>query len=429
LEIHESQYVTLVTSRKKNPGGLSLIHSMSTTESEYTPSAQSEIFTEDESVRRLPKRPKNSRRIVVASQAEESSETEDCADYRRKSTRVRFTLNNYTHDELAGLATIGEEVRDGRHSHITYLVYGQEVAPTTGTPHLQGYCEFKSSTWNKIRSFLGPRCAFKSCEASGDANDRYCKKDGRYCAWGTLRPGQGARSDLKDVASSVMQGNKLKEVAKNYPEQFIKYHQGITRLIALQERARTQKPLVLWFSGPSGTGKSWTAYQLAKMVNSYYYKDLTIWWDRYEQQNVVIFDDFRQRNDKMNSSAITFVFLLRLFDQYALTVQYKGGYTEFNSPMIIVSCPYGPEEMFAEHTEEMYQLTRRIDHHITFNALTPRVTPEALLGTMPVPIVDLVSSLKSATPPSADEMPIPEFPIDDNLSLISGLSQDDIQSL
>jgi hypothetical protein len=66
---------------------------------------------------------------------------------------------------------------------------------------------------------------------------------------------------------------------------------------------------------------------------------------------------------------------------------------------------------------------------------------------MPAPIADLVSSLMSAIPPSVDEMPIPDFsesesenfrngplppaeiPVDDNFSLISGLSQDDIQSL
>ena len=35
----------------------------------------------------------------------------------------------------------------------------------TGTPHLQGYCEYKSTTWNNIRAFLGPRCVFKKCNA------------------------------------------------------------------------------------------------------------------------------------------------------------------------------------------------------------------------------------------------------------------------
>lgn len=44
-----------------------------------------------------------------------------------------FTLNNYTDEEIRRLESLECE----------RLVVGKEVAPTTGTPHLQGYIRFK----------------------------------------------------------------------------------------------------------------------------------------------------------------------------------------------------------------------------------------------------------------------------------------------
>jgi len=48
------------------------------------------------------------------------------------------------------------------------------------------------------------------------------------------------------------------------------------------------------------------------------------WWDGYEQQECVVFDDMRKDTFKFHE-------LLRLFDRYPLRIQVKGGYREFNS--------------------------------------------------------------------------------------------------
>jgi len=57
------------------------------------------------------------------------------------SRRYAFTSNNYVVDECGSpilFAAVSGEPR------ITFFVAGMEVAPTTGTPHLQGYLELKS---------------------------------------------------------------------------------------------------------------------------------------------------------------------------------------------------------------------------------------------------------------------------------------------
>ena len=326
-------------------------------------------------------------------------------DLRKRSTRVRFVLNNPTEQEVQHLLHQGDLVQSERHTHLTYLVWGHEIAPTTGTPHLQGYAEFKQSTWSTIRDFLGARMAFKSCQASGDANDRYCKKDGQYRCFGTIRPGQGARTDLSDVAAAVLEGKKVAHVANEYPVQFIKYHQGITKLIGLQEPQRRQKPWVLWLWGPPGTGKSKSAFEIAERCNSFYYKDLTTWWDNYEQQECVILDDFRPNTgDRTNNdSTISYQYMLKLLDRYPLMVQRKGGYMNFNSSIIIITAPMTPRDMFAHVTEDILQLTRRIDHVVHFPALIPDATAANLLA----PMQDVPAPLAASfNPPRAPLMPL-----------------------
>lgn len=49
-----------------------------------------------------------------------------------------FTWNNYTDETEEYLHTVYEE------QNVQYMCYGREIAPTTGTPHLQGYIKFNS---------------------------------------------------------------------------------------------------------------------------------------------------------------------------------------------------------------------------------------------------------------------------------------------
>ena len=44
-----------------------------------------------------------------------------------------FVLNNYTEEDVERLTKFP----------CRYIVFAKEIAPTTGTPHLQGYCELE----------------------------------------------------------------------------------------------------------------------------------------------------------------------------------------------------------------------------------------------------------------------------------------------
>lgn len=71
---------------------------------------------------------------------------ESVADKRSKNWP--WTLNNYTLAQEFQIQVLAKT-----DNSINYLVYGREICPTTGTPHLQGFVQFKSK-----RSFLVVKC-------------------------------------------------------------------------------------------------------------------------------------------------------------------------------------------------------------------------------------------------------------------------------
>lgn len=80
----------------------------------------------------------------------------------------RFTLNNYTPEEVIQLQSLD----------VKGLIYGHEYAPTTGTPHLQGYVILhKQIRWSQVKAMLPARTAFFTCEKSPIANILYATKD------------------------------------------------------------------------------------------------------------------------------------------------------------------------------------------------------------------------------------------------------------
>lgn len=71
---------------------------------------------------------------------------------KERSRGWQFTLNNYTPEEEKELRALDSE----------YLQYGYEVAPTTGTPHLQGYIKFKNmKSFTQMKKMV-PRARFSA---------------------------------------------------------------------------------------------------------------------------------------------------------------------------------------------------------------------------------------------------------------------------
>lgn len=291
-----------------------------------------------------------------------------CGLYRN----IVFTLNNYTDLDIQTVLTC---------KHFKYVIIGKEIAPSTGTPHLQGYAELiKSMRFNALKK-LFPTMHFEARYSSQTQAINYCKKDGDWTESGqTNRPGD--RTDLRKQRDMIKAGVRLTELVEDQdlsPNQC----KSIKEYYTLFEPARDRDTpmLVYWYYGPTGSGKSKQAWDL--YGDDMYVKDCNSkWWDGYDGQETILFDDIRP-------NSFSFNWLLNITDRYPLRVEVKGGYRQFRSKRIIFTCPLSPNEFcykmlnVAEVGEDINQLLRRITDVMRFDCLTPPKTVKLQSKTNP----------------------------------------------
>lgn len=253
-----------------------------------------------------------------------------------------FTLNNYDKNDEDKLQT-----RD-----CVYLVYGREIAPTTGTPHLQGYIEFKSAkTHSAVAKFFNIRgIHFEMRRGTPEEASNYCKKEGDFFEKGTMPMANGVRKGFKEACDKILSGVPIEEIATEYPEEYVRYSSGLKSLATMKVKPRdpNNPPQIIWFWGLAGTGKTREAYERHEKV---YIKDGTQWWDGYEGQEAIIIDDFEAIEWNYRD-------FLRLLDRYPYRGQFKGGYVNVNSPYIYITCEYHPSKIW--NGNKLAQVTRRL---------------------------------------------------------------------
>lgn len=101
--------------------------------------------------------------------------TSDLGNTKSKSRNSRarkwvFTYNNYNDTET-------QEFNYFLETQCIKYVYGHEVAPSTGTPHLQGYMEFKNPRSFKSIKDRFPKLHFEKALGNHDQNYEYCTKE------------------------------------------------------------------------------------------------------------------------------------------------------------------------------------------------------------------------------------------------------------
>jgi hypothetical protein len=272
-----------------------------------------------------------------------------------RSRNYCFTLNNYTIEEL-------NELQEKGIKEVKYIIVGQEIAPETGTPHLQGFIIFRNAKTLKacIKS-MPKRSHIEICKGTPYENYLYCKKEDNVCWELGDRPekvGQGKRQDLLEIKKKIAQNVKIKEMLEtddisNYQQ--LKYAESLKKYY---EKKRLHKPIVKWYYGKTGTGKTKTAYEeFSKEANDedniYFSMDTGKWWEGYDAQEYVIIDDMRGDFMKFHQ-------LLKLLDRYPYKVETKGSTRQFLATNIIITSAYHPKRMF-ETREDIEQLLRRID--------------------------------------------------------------------
>lgn len=166
-----------------------------------------------------------------------------------------FTLNNYTEEDIETLAMLSWKVK--------YLVYGEEVAPTTGTPHLQGFVIFLSNKRKKaVCKALGGHVWCAKTKGTAWEAARYCWKDDKQFKEYGVRPvesytkkgGETTRQQWEEMFAMAKAGD-----LENIPAQFrVRYYSTFARIAKdyMQPPEPLAGPCGLWIHGQTGTGKS-----------------------------------------------------------------------------------------------------------------------------------------------------------------------------
>lgn len=272
-----------------------------------------------------------------------------------------WTLNNYTLEDVDKLG----QVHGGADDRVTYLVYGFECGEQ-GTKHLQGYIEYSTRVRaSTVKMGVGERTHVEPRRGSSTQAAAYCRKDGNYTEFGTLSVSQqGRRSDLEEIQSLLEKGTKEEEISSLYFKQWCRYWKSFKRFADLRKPPRMRsslRVLVLW--GEPGTGKTRFATEYARSRDIPFwisFSDTLRWFDGYEQERVVILDDFR--------GGARWQDLLRLLDIYEQRVEVKGGTVSWNPEEIWITSNVHPIAWYPKENDRI--LMRRIHTIIEFVGLS-----------------------------------------------------------
>lgn len=281
-----------------------------------------------------------------------------------------FTLNNYTPEEVAAIKAVNME-------GILYMCFQTEVAPETGTPHLQGMWQFpgRGRRFNGVKSLPGMQRANLQPKRCGAwVNRVYCTKlesravvNYEFFEAGETPEPQGTRNDIAEVRDVVYRTGSMKkvlDVATSF--QAIKVAETCLKYAPCPERPDIR---VRWFWGPTGSGKTREARQQAGPDRWMSSRNLK-WWDGYDGERNIVIDDYRR-------DFCTFHELLRILDRYEYRIEVKGGMRPLHATNIWITAPLPPAEMWAGRTdEELGQLLRRIHEIRHFPALAEQKAQE-----------------------------------------------------
>jgi len=223
----------------------------------------------------------------------------------------------------------------------TYCVYQMEIGEE-GTEHFQGYAEFNNAkSFGTVKSLPGlERAHIEKRKGSAKQARDYCMKedtrvDGPY-EWG-ICSAQGKRSDLEVVKKKLDENVPMKRVAQEHFDVYVKYHKAFAVYKSLIMEKRSWAMDLVFLLGPTGTGKTRTAMELAG--EDVYIKPPGPWWDNYNGEHTIVWDEFY-------GHSYPFTELLQVLDRYPLLIPFKGGFHQFSSKRIIFTSNQEPENWY-----------------------------------------------------------------------------------
>ena len=316
-----------------------------------------------------------------------------------------FTLNNYTEETEQHIRNI----------ECQFMIFGHEVAPTTGTRHLQGFIYFSQrKTFNTVRRLFGiDGIHIEAAAGTIQENVDYCSKDNNDVFIKGNQPeeqsqagGRATKRKWEDARDAAREG-RFEDIPadlwichrNSFKNEYTEFKQR-----NVEEIHGNLKNHFYWIYGPTRTGKSTLARRLANALSpegeSPYIKALNKWWNGYKMNKVVVIEEVNPDICKIMAS-----YFKIWLDMWPFPAEVKGGsfdngirpkYIFITSNYAIEDCFTGPdlEPMLARCTQ-IHKNT--LESFSTFNIVEG---PDG-------PIDEILATQTQALPPTRPQTPDP----------------------
>ena len=170
--------------------------------------------------------------------------------------------------------------------------------------------------------------------------------------------GQGKRTDLLVVKHAIDAGSRPDNlIADDAMFSTFAAHKAFFDTYASHQRRRTsyQIPLITCLYGPTGSNKTRRAYESDDLDEVWRWTPAAgAWFDGYNGQRTVIFDEFRGH--------LNFGQILSLTDGYPMRVPIKGGFVHWAPKKIFFTSPIPPQEWYTSlvGSDRFEQFERRV---------------------------------------------------------------------
>lgn len=241
-----------------------------------------------------------------------------------------------------------------------YHVYGDEVGES-GTRHYQGFIVFKNRKLFTQVKELCPEAHWEAALGTYQQAADYCKKESQFIEEGNLpeQPqkkgskagGQATKDKWRFISDSAKKGD-LHLIDAEHPKQFVNSYRN---LVAIRKDFTVRLPDLpgvcgIWYHGKPGVGK--TRLCSLKYPNAYL-KRMNKWFDGYNNEKVVVLDDFGLDHKFMGYE------LKKLADRYCYMVEVKNASMYIRPELCVVTSQYKIEDIWADDDETKNALQRR----------------------------------------------------------------------
>lgn len=243
-----------------------------------------------------------------------------------------FTLNNWTQEQYDII--VGLRCR--------YVVVGKEVAPITGTPHLQGYIHFTDTKSKSAARILLVGCHVTMANGTAEQNRLYCSKGGDFVERGDI-PVEPSVNGAVEVArwDAAWDSAKRGDLEAIPVDIRLRYYSTVKRI------AQDYMPRVpnladvcgVWIFGGSGVGKS---RSVGFKFPTAFEKPRNKWWDGYQGEQVVVCDDVDKYNVALGGD-------FKDWSDYKTFIgEFKGGSRRVRPKLFLVTSQYKISQIWSD---------------------------------------------------------------------------------